>query len=214
VTALVIGNRDDGDPGLLGAALADRGMRLVPLAREQPGDWPGLDGVELLVVLGSAWSVYWDSVRDIVDAESAYVAAAHRIGVPTLAVCYGAQLAAHALGGSVHRAAAPELGWYDIESAGPHVGTGPWFQWHSDTFVPPPGAEVLAPAQMFVTGSLVAVQFHPEVDAAIVARWCDQSPDDLVAAGVSRDEIVERSRDEAGAAPGRAARLVDWFLSS
>jgi GMP synthase (glutamine-hydrolysing) len=50
------------------------------------------------------------------------------------------------------------------------------FEWHHDTFDPPPGATLLAggavyPSQAFRLGSVVAVQFHPEVDGPLLAGW-------------------------------------------
>jgi GMP synthase-like glutamine amidotransferase len=50
------------------------------------------------------------------------------------------------------------------------------FEWHHDTFDPPPGATLLAggavyPSQAFRLGGVVAVQFHPEVDAPLLAGW-------------------------------------------
>jgi GMP synthase (glutamine-hydrolysing) len=50
------------------------------------------------------------------------------------------------------------------------------FASHYDVFDPPPGATLLArgsdrPNQAFRLGSVVGLQFHPEVDAALVAQW-------------------------------------------
>jgi GMP synthase-like glutamine amidotransferase len=55
------------------------------------------------------------------------------------------------------------------------------FQWHEDTYEPPPGASLLARGdryrqQAFRLGSVVGVQFHPEVDAATLAGWYAKAP--------------------------------------
>ncbi|HEV2920398.1 MAG TPA: gamma-glutamyl-gamma-aminobutyrate hydrolase family protein, partial [Actinomycetota bacterium] len=110
--------------------------------------------------------------------------------VPTLGICLGAQLAAAALGGRAYPApAGEELGWTKVElteagRADPITGAlsepAELFEWHHDVFDPPPGATLLAggavyPSQAFRLGSVVAVQFHPEVDGPLVAGWWAES---------------------------------------
>ena len=109
---------------------------------------------------------------------------------PTLGICLGAQLAAAALGGRAYQGpAGEELGWTKVEltEAGrgdPVTGAlqepAELFEWHHDTFDPPPGATLLAggavyPSQAFRLGGVVAVQFHPEVDAPLLAGWWAES---------------------------------------
>ena len=66
-------------------------------------------------------------------------------GVPIYGICYGNQIMAHALGGTVERAREPEIGWHQIVSDVPEViSEGPWMQWHYDVVTVPPGAEELA----------------------------------------------------------------------
>jgi hypothetical protein len=91
-------------------------------------------------------------------------------------ICFGAQALARALGGSVVRAAHPEIGWTSIDSDVPElIEAGPWFQWHSDRFTLPPGAVELArnavAVQAYRVGRSLGVQFHPEVARAGIARW-------------------------------------------
>jgi GMP synthase-like glutamine amidotransferase len=220
VRALVIGNRDDRDPGAVGHALERSGYRLRPLIREEPGGWPAPDEEDdLLVVLGSAWSVYWDEVAAVVDGEAAYLRAAQGAGVPILAICYGAQVVATALGGSVGRAPHPEIGWHTVDPAPDSpIDPGPWFQWHFDACTLPPGARLLAssPAgpQAFTVGSTLAVQFHPEIDASIVARWCHESPADLEVVGRTAAELVADVASVEAASTARAEHLVATFLRS
>ena len=127
---------------------------------------------------------------------------------PALGICLGAQLAAAALGGRAYPGpAGEELGWTKVElteagRADPVLGAlqepVELFEWHHDTFDPPPGATVLAggavyPSQAFRLGSVVAVQFHPEVDGPLLAGWWATStpppnyPIDEAVAGASRN---------------------------
>jgi GMP synthase (glutamine-hydrolysing) len=109
---------------------------------------------------------------------------------PTLGICLGAQLAAAALGGRAYPGpAGEELGWTKVElteagRADPVTGAlhepAELFEWHHDTFDPPPGATLLAggavySSQAFRLGSVVAVQFHPEVDGPLLAGWWAES---------------------------------------
>ena len=213
---LVIANEGDDDPGLVGAALADRGARLSTVHREAHASWPAIEAVDIVVSLGSDWSVYWEHVSPHVEGEAAFLRRVHRAGVPIFGICFGAQIVSHALGGEVQRAEVPEIGWYELAGATGPLECGPWFEWHVDTFTVPPGAVELARSpsgpQAILAGRTFATQFHPEVDEAIVTRWAEWGQTALAAAGRSMEELVERTRLEMKAAPQRAERLVDWFL--
>lgn len=216
--ALLIANRSDGDPGYVGEHLRHHGVTFVRAEREAPGDWPDLDGVDLVLSLGSDWSVYWEDVASSVAAEAAALRTAHERGVPVLGICFGGQMIAHALGGSVAAAPEPEVGWFAVESAVPAVaGDGPWFQWHADRFVPPPGALALASSpraeQAFRIGRTLALQFHPEVDDGIIRRWASGGAAELARHGVDGDELLARTRSEVDRTRSSAGRLVDWFLA-
>ena len=113
---LVVGNRGDADPGLVGARLSEVGFALERNEREYPREWKSLAGVDLVLLLGSEWSVYWESNEKEVAAEVDLMRAAMTRGVPIFGICYGAQLIAHALGGTVTRSQNPEVGWHDVSS--------------------------------------------------------------------------------------------------
>jgi GMP synthase-like glutamine amidotransferase len=216
---VVLANEDDADPGLVGAALAARGYRLHTLHREVE-QWPEKVKCALVVVLGSEWSVYDETTAESVDRERAYLAAAVGAHVPTLGICFGAQMLAAALGGEVHRADATELGWMHIEpepGAPDEIEHGPWFQFHHDTFTLPPAARLLASSevgpQAFQYGSALAVQFHPEVTPGIVGRWCAADPEPVAAAGTTAEELVAKTDAEQDRVAVAAARLVDLVLA-
>jgi GMP synthase (glutamine-hydrolysing) len=144
-----------------------------------------LDGADGLVVLGGVMDA--DETDDYPHLQQAMGllrdAAARR--APALGICLGAQLAAEALGGRAYPGpAGEELGWTRIElteagRADPVTGVlqdpVELFEWHHDTFDPPPGATLLAGGgvypQAFRLGSVVAVQFHPEVDGPMLRGW-------------------------------------------
>lgn len=217
--ALLIANTLDCDSGFVGERLREQGYSFAENLRERPADWTPLDGNDLVVLMGSEWSVYWPDNAPFVTAETELVQDAHRRGVPVLGICYGAQMIAHALGGTVERAREPEVGWYDITSDIDAIAPGPWLQWHSDCFTPPPGAEELGRSsvgtQIIRLGHTFATQFHPEGNEAIVTRWArsESGETELKALGSSSEEFIETSRVNVIDSRPNAYQLVDWFLN-
>ncbi len=203
-------------PGLLGGFADDLGLD-VAVHRPDRGDLPGSDTYGLLVVMGSVESVTDASVPWIAP-ERALVAGAVAAGVPVLGICFGGQLLAQVLGGSVHRGTATEIGWTTVSTVDPdRVGPGPWLNWHDDVITCPPGAEVLATSplalQAFVRGVHTGVQFHPEATAGVVDRWVDEARD---GAGVSDEDVrtLLSGFDEGGRGTESQARaLFAGFLA-
>jgi GMP synthase-like glutamine amidotransferase len=219
VRALLIANASDADPGFVGERLRRHGYAFDECHRERPGQWPDLDGHDLVLLLGSDWSVYWPHIADEVAAETALVREAHRRGTPVFGICFGAQMVAHALGGRVERSATPEIGWLHVDSDVDAIGTGPWMQWHSDRFSVPPGFAELARSevgpQAVLGARTFATQFHPEATETIVRRWiCGGGAVELADAGIDPDGLIDATRHEVGASRGRADALVDWFMES
>lgn len=216
--ALLLANGYDADPGFVGEHLRNAGFSFLECHRERPSEWAPLDRIDLVLSLGSDWSVYWEQVHDSVRAEAALLLAAHQRGTPILGICFGGQVLADALGGSVERAPEPEVGWWNIDSAVPALsGDGAWFQWHSDRFTVPADAVRLGRSdraeQAFRLGRTVGLQFHPEVTESMVARWTVSGVDDLIRLGIEPDELREQTRHEVGRTRGASSRLVDWFLA-
>jgi GMP synthase-like glutamine amidotransferase len=138
---------------------------------------------------------------------------------PVLGICFGGQLIARALGGSVAPAPRSEIGWTAIHSDRPElVGEGPWFQFHYDRWMLPPGATEIArtPAasQAFTINRSLAVQFHPELDGAALQGWLDWGgADQVVADGQDPAIMMAQTVASAQAARERTFTLVDAFLT-
>lgn len=106
-------------------------------------------------------------------------------GVPVLGICLGSQLIARAFGAPVYRGPEKEIGFYaDLQSEPDSALFAGFdrpftvFHWHADTFDLPNGAVRLARSaqygnQAFRIGSAVGLQFHLEVDEAMVNLWLD-----------------------------------------
>jgi GMP synthase (glutamine-hydrolysing) len=122
-----------------------------------------------LILSGGPASVYADDAPRLDPA-------IFELGIPTLGICYGAQLLALELGGRVDRTNVSEFGRTAMKASGGRLFTAlpdeqtVWMS-HRDTVVAPPsGATVVAqsehtPVAAFEdsTRGLYGVQFHPEV---------------------------------------------------
>jgi len=216
--ALLIANAVDADAGFVGERFRHHGYAFTECLREAPGEWPDLDGHDLVLLLGSEWSVYWPEVAENVRAEAALIRAAHGRGTPMFGICFGNQSMAHALGGTVERARVPEIGWYDVITDVPEwIAPGPWLQWHYDVVTVPPGAEELARSevgpQAWRMGSSFATQFHPEATESMLARWTKGGgAAELTGFGSSPDQVMAATRRNVEVSREQANHLVDRFL--
>jgi GMP synthase-like glutamine amidotransferase len=216
VKALVLANSGDDDPGYVGERLIERGYDLTVAYRDHDAVIE-LNGVDVVVLLGSDWSVYWDRVAQHVEREAALIRAAADRDTPLLGICYGGQIMSHALGGSVERADTVEIGWFDVQSDDPGLTPpGLWFEYHVDKFTPPAEAEVFASTaagpQSYRIGRMLALQFHPEVTPAIIRRWGSESLEDAERYGLDLPAIYEQSDQLALQSQARCHALVDAFL--
>ena len=226
--ALVVQHDHVSPPGPVGERLADRGYELVahPVVPEErfrtPNvavSFPDPAAYDAIVAMGAPWSVYdQEAIGEWVGPELAFLRQAHRAGVPVLGICFGGQLLAQAHGGTVTRSSTPELGWCTVESDDETlVPGGPWFAWHNDRWTLPPGAKEVArnanASQAFLLGRNLAVQFHPELDSAMLDGWLrTDGAGEVAAFGHDPAALLERTRERDGQGRERAHRLVDAFL--
>ena len=191
VTAIDVG----AVPDLLGNL--GRSSRVIRANKGEsfPEDVEALAGV---VSFGGPQSANDDHV-DYIRAELDWMPRVMAAGVPLLGICLGGQMVARTLGATV----APdpnglyEFGYYPIE---PEEGAADDLALdatldvahrHGEAFTIPAGARRLARRdgfenQAFRYGSTTwGVQFHPEVDDAVLARWLDGNPpaEDLARTG-------------------------------
>jgi len=226
--ALVIAHEPDGPAGQIETRLLERGLRvdthIVTHHYDNPLDaapWPNLHDYDVVLPMGSMRSLTRkDEIDSWVHDELDLLRRAHVANVPMLGVCFGGQLLADALGGSVEVAPVTEIGWYEIEApAGVEnpAGPGPWKEWHHDRFTPPEHAQVLATnenaVQLFRLGASVGTQFHPEVNVEHLENWLHQADDDYLAEhGTDRHTILAEARDHEARNVAQCNAFVDWFL--
>lgn len=183
-------------------------------------DFPDLAGFDVIVPMGAPWGA-WDNacIGNWLEPEIEWIRAAVTSGKPVLGVCFGGQLIARAMGGSVAPAPQCEIGWKDIWSSRQDLITnGPWFQFHYDRWQLPPGSVEIArnpiASQAFLIENSMAIQFHPEITPESLVGWLDWGGDKKVIEDGQDPEVMKaQTRAYEQDAQKRTDQLVDAFLS-
>lgn len=215
----VVADAADKDGGNVVERLIARGGDIVELDRDDLIAYDELGGSDLVLLLGSKKSAHEEKWQRSVTAEITFVRAALAAGTPVMAICYGAQLLARALGGTSWRADQPELGWSRVDTLDPVLcPEGPWGQMHSDVFAPGPTSRVLATTwrgpQCFIDDAFgaraVAWQFHPEVTVPTYERWVREGY--YGTTGVNPQDLIRQAKAHEPAARNLADQLTDAAL--
>lgn len=180
---------------------------------------------DLVVILGGPIGVYEEHRYPFLLDERRALTQRLREGLPTLGICLGAQLIAAALGARVYPGGQKEIGWSGIEltPAGKASCLGklegqPVLHWHGDTFDLPPSAELLAstrlfPNQAFAVGSnVLALQFHPELDAHRFEQWLIGHTGELSAAGIELGRFRAQVKQGGAALRSAASGMLGHWL--
>jgi GMP synthase (glutamine-hydrolysing) len=177
--------------GVLDPLLRSAGLRIryVNFARDPFAqvDASRYDG---LVVLGGPMNVDQTQSYPHLLHEIEIIRVALEQQIPTLGICLGAQLLAAALGAQVHPNRVREIGWYPLklspaassDALFEHLSAAvPVFQWHAYTFTEPSDTIQLASSESCANQAFryrdfaYGLQFHLEVDAALIHRWLKHS---------------------------------------
>jgi GMP synthase (glutamine-hydrolysing) len=213
-----VGKRDDRASRML----AERGYALEWCSPGKGDELPPADDGRYCaaVVYGGPESANDDS-KPYLRQELAWIEAWVGRDRPFLGICLGAQLLARALGARVacHDDGLHEIGYVPIAPTAAcdgflaqemHV-----YHWHKEGFEVPAGAELLAvgptfPNQAYRYGpAAYGLQFHPEVTAKVLMRWCSEAGHMLEAPGA---HDAERQIAEAKRFDAPMARWLDGFL--
>ena len=180
--------------GGLEAALVTAGFHIERRFREVLA---GDSDADLVVVLGGFMGAYEADRYPFLRDELGLLERRLATRRPTLGICLGAQMLAAVAGarvypdplgmvvgvrplaltpeGRAHPVLAPDAPGFDVA------------HWHGDTFDAVPGATALAgserqPQEVFALGAALGVLVHPEIDADTLDRWARTSPETLVRA--------------------------------
>src|SRR5204862_7707765 len=137
VCVLIFQHEDATPPGSLTEWLSGQTATTDVVRTDLTANTPNVLEYDLLISLGAEYAAYNESLTSI-ETEAELMRKAADADIPILGICFGGQLLARALGGSVQPARKPEIGWRKLRSHAPElVPTGPWFEWHFDCFTPP-----------------------------------------------------------------------------
>lgn len=231
---LIVQPEADDGPLALGEWLVAAGVQLTVL-RPFAGDPvpPSVDdGFDGLVVLGGVMNAFDDATHPWLADIRALLADAVRRGLPTLAICLGAQLLTVATGGRVELdyAGGPEIGLVALDLtdegradpllAALPAAAAPALAWHFDASTElPAGAVRLAGTagcrnQAYRLGSCAwAVQWHPEITPAVWEGWVDGASASLRSLGRSAAELRPVAADAAGALTATWRPVAEAFAA-
>lgn len=215
---LLVMQTPDASAGRCGRKLREWGCQLefcYPLSGEPLP--MNMDGYAGAVVFGGPMSANDDGKLPGIRAQLDWIPQALASGRPFLGICLGAQLLARVLGATVrpHPAGLAEIGYFAVQPtiAGRVTFDAPLhvYHWHHEGFELPAGAELLAsgehfPHQAYRYGAnAFGVQFHPEVDQAILTHWLVEGAKELTTPGAqsAAEQHAHHARHD--------ATLDRWF---
>ena len=148
--------------------------------------------------------------------------------IPLIGHCLGGQLMSKALGGTVGKNGAKELGWGDVRVVDA-IAAADWlgsltgfeaFHWHGETFSIPAGASRILQSrwcdnQAFVLGPHLGLQCHVEMTEAMIRLWCRQWADECATPSESvqtPEQMYERMEERLSAMRVAADRLYSRWI--
>lgn len=164
----------------------------------------------LTIILGGPIGVYEVDDYPFLQQEIDLLKIRLEKELPTLGICLGAQLIAHALGAKVYPGHAKEIGWSPLEiryatnNLLAPLANIPVLHWHGDTFNLPEQAILLASSSIYsnqafqVGTNILALQFHIEVSNESLEKWLIGHTCELRKAQI---DIVQLRQDNHSYAP-------------
>ena len=227
---LIVQHEESVPPGLIVDVLEERGVPYRVFEAWRETEWPDARDLSGLIVMGGTMNVDQLDVYPFLKLSRQLMSTAIEENVPTLGVCLGSQMMSRVLGGDVRRADRRTASFSTVKVTDegatdplmqPFANRTPVLQFHEDTFTIPEGAVPLATSdesgspQAFRYGAnAYAIQFHFEVDRAILEGWVADigEPQMTDGWGTSSDALLTTA-DEAITMQDEAGReLVRRFV--
>jgi GMP synthase-like glutamine amidotransferase len=198
-------------PGAISVWARENG-HTITIRQLYSGDtFPDTEGIDVLLVMGGSMGVGDERLFPWLKDEKYFIEQCIAGGKKTLGICLGAQLIAAVLGARVFRNRYKEIGWFPVAltdqgkqapfftEMAPEF---PMFHWHGDTFDLPRGACHLACSEateqqaFLVEDCVLGLQFHPEMDQALLDDFVTSGGGQLVKADFVQtpEEIMAGSR--------------------
>lgn len=189
---------------------------------------PEPDNAAAVICLGGPHSAYDEDLHPFLLEEQAFLRRAVEAGIPVLGICLGSQILAQALGGrAVPGNQGLECGFIDVQAVQDTTGgfrdtalaglEGRFFSFHTDTFLPPAEAELLAVSdrypQAWRLGSALAIQFHPEISPAGIRQLLSIEEAKLRTYGIDVDAVIAEAAASEDTAWAGAQRILGGWLA-
>jgi GMP synthase (glutamine-hydrolysing) len=178
----------------------------------------------LTIILGGPIGVYETLDYPFLQKEIDLLKVRLEKNLPTLGICLGAQLIAHALGAKVYAGHTKEIGWSKLnihaieENLLSTLNDISVLHWHGDTFDLPENAMLLAssdiyPNQAFQVGhNILGLQFHIEAELMSMEKWLIGHTNELHQAGINIPQLRADNLQYAPLLSQAAQRVVQAFI--
>jgi GMP synthase-like glutamine amidotransferase len=186
------------DCGIIKAWSASHGYSLSSTPVYQHTNFPSLDTIDLLVVLGGPMGADEEKQHPWLVPEKRFIEEAIKRGKKVMAICLGSQILARVLGAKVYANPQKEIGWFPVQMTPDAARSNLFmtlpkelmvFHWHGDTFDLPQGAKHIASSkacqhQAFTYNNerVVGLQFHCEITAPLLASMIQHEGEELIKA--------------------------------
>ena len=184
---LVIEHMPVQNPGIFFDCSEEFGVEFDEVDLVEGAPIPDIGQYDALWIMGASMDVWEETKYPWLKAEKTVVRDAVTREMPFLGICFGHQILAEALGGTVEPLAQPEIGLVPVEPvdgiahhplfAGLPTSTH-WVSAHfSEVVTAPENARILAASSscnnhvMSVGEYAYSVQFHPEVCSTTMSGW-------------------------------------------
>jgi GMP synthase-like glutamine amidotransferase len=187
-------------PGVFRQALETRGYAVRTIL--VPSEGLPEDLGDFLLIMGGPMSV--NDADSWIAEELHVVEASMNQGIPVLGICFGSQLLAKALGGSVVPGPSFEIGMVSVTLTdegktdsvfGQLPSTFQVFQWHGEGITLPPETKSLMASADFPVQAFRAQErcygllFHPEMEEEGMQALCRECQEDVQKGGTSPEKI-------------------------
>ncbi len=191
-------------PGVFRLALEARGYAVKTIL--VPSEGLPQEFGDFLLIMGGPMSVN-DSDSWIME-ELDFLNIAMRKNIPILGICFGSQLIAKALGGSVVSGPTFEIGMVPVTltdegKTDPLFSLLPWtlevFQWHGEGIELPSETKSLMASADFPVQAFRAKErcygllFHPEIEEVSMQALCYECSDDVKKGGIPSEAIQSQA---------------------